>query len=241
MGNSEVGHLNLGAGAVVQQDLTRIDEAIEDGSFARERGAAAPALRRASGRLHLLGLVSDGGVHSSMDHLRALIELAARRGACRTSCSTPSPTAATRPRTRGGGYVAEVESAGTAARVATVSGRYYAMDRDRRWDRTKLAYDAIVDGEAEFTRRRPAEEAVRAAYERGETDEFIQPTLVGEEGRVREGDAVIFFNFRPDRARQLLGEKLGEFDRGVRASSRRSPSTRRTGTTRSRSRPRART
>ena len=203
MGNSEVGHLNLGAGAVVKQDLLRIDEAIADGSFSENEG-----LRAACGaaRLHLLGLVSDGGVHSSMEHLRALVELARREDVPDVVIHAFTDGRDTSPDS-GAGHLAEVESWG-GARVATVSGRYYAMDRDRRWERTELAYDAIVNGEAEFSAE-TGEEAVRAAYERGETDEFIKPTLVGSEGRIREGDSVVFFNFRPDRARQLT-QKLGE-------------------------------
>jgi 2,3-bisphosphoglycerate-independent phosphoglycerate mutase len=203
MGNSEVGHLNLGAGAVVKQDLLRIDEAIADRSF-YENEALREACRR--GHLHLLGLVSDGGVHSSMEHLRALVELAQREGVDDVVVHAFTDGRDTAPDS-GAGHLAEVDS-WEGARVATVTGRYYAMDRDRRWDRTELAYDAIVKGEAEFSAD-TGEEAVRAAYERGETDEFIKPTLVGEEGRIREGDSVIFFNFRPDRARQLT-QKLGE-------------------------------
>jgi 2,3-bisphosphoglycerate-independent phosphoglycerate mutase len=203
MGNSEVGHLNLGAGAVVKQDLLRIDEAIEDGSFYENE-----ALRAAmdAGRVHLLGLVSDGGVHSSMDHLRALVELARRQAVPEIIVHAFTDGRDTAPDS-GAGHLAEVDS-WDGARVATVSGRYYAMDRDRRWDRTELAYEAVVNGEAEFSAE-TGEEAVRAAYERGETDEFIKPTLVGDDGRIREGDSVIFFNFRPDRARQLT-QKLGE-------------------------------
>jgi 2,3-bisphosphoglycerate-independent phosphoglycerate mutase len=197
MGNSEVGHLNLGAGAIVKQDLLRIDEAIEDGSFFENE-----ALRAAceAERVHLLGLVSAGGVHASMDHLRALIELTGREQADDVVLHAFTDGRDTLPHS-GAGYVAEVEGWG-GARVATVSGRYYAMDRDKRWDRTKLAYDAIVEGQAELSAA-TGEQAVKDAYERGETDEFIKPTLVGDEGRIRDGDSVIFFNFRPDRARQL--------------------------------------
>jgi 2,3-bisphosphoglycerate-independent phosphoglycerate mutase len=203
MGNSEVGHLNLGAGAVVKQDLLRIDEAIEDGSFYENE-----ALRAAcdTPRLHLLGLVSDGGVHSSLDHLRALVELSRREGVDDIVVHAFTDGRDTAPDS-GAGHVAEVES-WDGARIATVSGRYYAMDRDKRWDRTELAFDAIVKGEAEFSAS-SGEEAVRQAYERGETDEFIKPTTIGDDGRIREGDRAIFFNFRPDRARQLT-EKLGE-------------------------------
>ena len=215
MGNSEVGHLNLGAGAVVKQDLLRIDEAVEDGSFFENEALRAAC---STDRLHLLGLVSDGGVHSSMDHLKALVELAGREDVpdvvihAFTDGRDTSPDSGVR-------HVAAVES-WDGCRIATVTGRYYAMDRDNRWDRTELAYAAIVNGEAEF-RAATGEEAVRQAYERGETDEFIKPTLVGDthvgadaprgtgEGQIREGDAAIFFNFRPDRARQLTS-KLGE-------------------------------
>jgi 2,3-bisphosphoglycerate-independent phosphoglycerate mutase len=203
MGNSEVGHLNLGAGAVVKQDLLRIDEAIEDGSF-YDNEALREACR--TDRLHLLGLVSDGGVHSSMEHLHALVELAQRQDVPEIIVHAFTDGRDTAPDS-GVRHVAEVEE-WEGARIATVSGRYYAMDRDKRWDRTGLAFDAIAGGVAEFSAD-SAEAAVRAAYERGETDEFIKATLVGEEGRIREGDSVIFFNFRPDRARQLT-QKLGE-------------------------------
>jgi 2,3-bisphosphoglycerate-independent phosphoglycerate mutase len=199
MGNSEVGHLNLGAGAIVKQDLLRIDQAIEDGSL-YENEVLRDACR--TERLHLLGLVSAGGVHASMDHLRALIELAGREEVPEVVIHAFTDGRDTLPDS-GAGYLAEVEDALPAqARVATVMGRYYAMDRDKRWDRTELAYEAMVEGEAEFSAD-SGEAAVRAAYERGETDEFIKPTLVGAEGRVRAGDSAIFFNFRPDRARQL--------------------------------------
>jgi 2,3-bisphosphoglycerate-independent phosphoglycerate mutase len=212
MGNSEVGHMNLGAGAIVKQDLLRIDEAIADGSFAQNE-----TLREACNteRLHLLGLVSAGGVHASMGHLKALIELAGESGVPDVVIHPFTDGRDTNPDS-GAGYVAEVESWG-AARVGTVAGRYFAMDRDTRWDRTKLAWDAIVHGRSEFGAD-SGEAAVRAAYDRGETDEFIKPTLVGDEARIRSGDSVIFFNFRPDRARQLtraLGEPgFSEFDRG---------------------------
>jgi 2,3-bisphosphoglycerate-independent phosphoglycerate mutase len=235
MGNSEVGHLNLGAGKIVRQDLTRIDDAVGDGSFAENaalRDACAAA--RQSGRLHLLGLVSEGGVHASMDHLRALIELAADLGVPDVVLHAFTDGRDTLPES-GAGYLATVEGwlAEHGGRVASVSGRYYAMDRDRRWPRVKLAYDAIVHGApaplgsdaddfaagGETTpHAASAVAAMRAAYARGETDEFVRPTLVGEEGRVRDGDAVVFFNFRPDRARELtraLAEPgFAEFGRG---------------------------
>jgi 2,3-bisphosphoglycerate-independent phosphoglycerate mutase len=212
MGNSEVGHMNLGAGAIVKQDLLRIDEAIEDGSFPQNEVLQAACQTQ---RLHLLGLVSAGGVHASMGHLKALIELAEEQGVEDVVIHAFTDGRDTNPHS-GAGYIAEVEGWG-GARIASVSGRYYAMDRDSRWDRTKLAWDAIVHGKAEYSAE-SGEVAVRAAYEREETDEFIKPTVVGDqEGKIRDGDSVIFFNFRPDRARQLtraLGEPgFDEFDR----------------------------
>jgi 2,3-bisphosphoglycerate-independent phosphoglycerate mutase len=219
MGNSEVGHLNLGAGAVVKQDLTRIDDAIADDSFAgNDVLRAACDAGREAGRLHILGLVSDGGVHASLDHLRAAAELAAAHGVPDVVLHAFTDGRDTAPDS-GAGHLAETERwlADVGGRVGSVSGRYWAMDRDERWDRTQRAYDAIVRGRAEPPPAASGEEAVRAAYERGETDEFIQPTLVGEEARVRDGDAVLMANFRPDRARQLaraLGEEeLDELDR----------------------------
>jgi 2,3-bisphosphoglycerate-independent phosphoglycerate mutase len=203
MGNSEVGHLNLGAGAVVKQDLLRIDESIEDGSFFEN-----DVLREAcdTERLHLMGLVSAGGVHASTEHLRALVDLAGRLDVPDVVIHAFTDGRDTNPDT-GAGFVGEVDG-WDGCRIATVTGRYYAMDRDRRWERTELAYKALVEGETEFSAD-SGEAAVRAAYERGETDEFIKPTLVGDEGRIRDGDSVIFFNFRPDRARQLT-TKLDE-------------------------------
>ena len=214
MGNSEVGHLNLGAGQVVRQDLTRIDDAIADGSFADNRVLRdALAVARERGRVHLLGLVSRGGVHSSMDHLEALIGLAAVEGVDDIVLHAFTDGRDTAPDS-GAGYVAEAEQwlARAKGRVASVTGRYYAMDRDSRWDRIKLAMDALVRGEAEGRHAATGEEAVRAAYERGETDEFIKPTLVGERARIEPGDTVIFFNFRPDRARQLTQALNTEMD-----------------------------
>ena len=198
MGNSEVGHLNLGAGAVVMQDLSRIDAAVADGALAanevlREAMLAAP-------RVHLMGLVSDGGVHSSLEHLRALMDMARELDVPDLVIHCFTDGRDTLPHS-GAGFVEEVQRHGTG-RVASVVGRYYAMDRDKRWDRTQLAVDMLVDGNAEF-RAASGAEAVRAAYERGETDEFIKPTLVGQEGRIRPSDSVICFNFRPDRVRQI--------------------------------------
>ena len=222
MGNSEVGHLNIGAGRVVYQDLTRITKAIADGSFfenavlkeafalARERGSA----------FHLMGLVSAGGVHSDMGHLKACLEMARREGvddvvvhAFLDGRDTPPQSAS--------GYLAEIEEHMKAigvGRYGTLSGRYYAMDRDTRWERVKLAYDTLVYGAGE--QAADAQSAVAAAYARGETDEFVRPTVVGarDEHRVRDDDVCLFFNFRPDRARELtrafFEPDFASFDRG---------------------------
>jgi 2,3-bisphosphoglycerate-independent phosphoglycerate mutase len=203
MGNSEVGHLNLGAGAVVKQDLTRIDDAVRDGAI-RQNEVLVEAFSDAE-RVHLLGLVSDGGVHSGWLHLQALIEMGAALGApdvivhAFTDGRDTSPTA-------GAGYLETVEGwCGDAgnARVGSVVGRYFAMDRDKRWDRTQRAYDLIVHGEAPVHADTGAQ-AVRDAYDRGETDEFVEPTTVGREARIRDQDSVICFNFRPDRMRQIV-------------------------------------
>ena len=220
MGNSEVGHLNLGAGAIVNQDLTRIDIAIENGSF-NENPALTDACAKAkqSGRLHLIGLVSDGGVHSSIEHLRALLEMASDREVPDVVVHALTDGRDTLPRSAEG-YIAELEPAlPSNARIGTVIGRYFAMDRDKRWDRVKLAYDAIVHGVSDQPRAASAAEAVASAYAAGDNDEFIKPTLVGDhEATVRPGDAVICFNFRPDRMREIvaaLGEAdFAEFDRG---------------------------
>ncbi|HWM55504.1 MAG TPA: 2,3-bisphosphoglycerate-independent phosphoglycerate mutase [Solirubrobacterales bacterium] len=204
MGNSEVGHLNLGAGAIVKQDLARIDDAIADGSFFENEAllAACESARNSPrGRLHLLGLVSDGGVHSGWEHIETTIELASQEGVQDVVFHAFTDGRDTLPH-GGRGYLAELERwLRQAGRIGTVSGRYYAMDRDTRWERTKLAYDAIVH--AEGLRAASADEAIAASYERGETDEFVKPTVIGDYDGVADGDVGIFINFRPDRARQV--------------------------------------
>ena len=204
MGNSEVGHLNLGAGAIVKQDLARIDDAIADGGFFENEALLAAcerARRSPRGRLHLLGLVSDGGVHSGWEHLEATIELASQEGVPDVVFHAFTDGRDTPPH-GGRGYLHELELwLRQAGRVGTVGGRYYAMDRDTRWERTKLAYDAIVHGRG--LRAASAAEAIEASYERGETDEFVKPTVVGEYDGAAPGDVAIFVNFRPDRARQM--------------------------------------
>ena len=226
MGNSEVGHLNIGAGRIVHQDLTRISKAIEDGSFFNNpvlasaiEGAAEPGRR-----LHLMGLVSDGGVHSHEKHIYALVEMAKKFGVDNV-CLHAFLDGRDVPPDSGLAYIEKLEAKlkeiGLGA-IATVSGRYYAMDRDKRWDRTKLAWDAIVRGVGDTAAT--AAEAVQNSYDAGVYDEFVKPTVIVSdlfrEGRriVRSGDAVIFFNFRSDRGRQLtrafVYPEFSEFDRG---------------------------
>jgi len=210
MGNSEVGHLTLGAGRVVPQDLVRIGDAIQDGSF-YDNPVLTKALAGAR-RVHVLGLASDGGVHSDIDHMLALAQAARKAGKevffhAFTDGRDVSPTS-------GAGHVRTLAGAGP---VATVCGRYYAMDRDHRWERTKRAYDAVVDRKAPKTDDPVA--AVEASYERGVTDEFIEPVTTGI-AKVEGGDLVVFANFRADRARQLTEAMTKEdfegFDRGRR-------------------------
>jgi 2,3-bisphosphoglycerate-independent phosphoglycerate mutase len=219
MGNSEVGHMNLGAGAIVKQDLARIDDAIADGSFFENPAllAACGAARGSrTGRLHAIGLASDGGVHSGWEHIEAVIELAADQGIADLVVHALTDGRDTLP-TSGAGYLEEVERwLRQAGRIGTVGGRYWGMDRDRRWDRIKRAYDAIVHARA--PREDSAIGAVRASYGRGVTDEFIEPVVIGDYDGAAADEPVIFINFRPDRARQLtraLGEPdFTEFDRG---------------------------
>ncbi len=210
MGNSEVGHLNIGAGRIVYQDLTRINKAIYDGSFFRNRVLleAMEHVKDKGSSLHLMGLFSYGGVHSHMDHMRALVEMAEKEGISRVYIHAFLDGRDVPPQTALGDMKAHEELCRSTgiAKTATVCGRYYAMDRDKRWERTEMAYDALTIGDGII-----ADDPVSAigqAYERGENDEFVRPTVItDEEGRpvatVKDGDAVIFFNFRPDRARQM--------------------------------------
>jgi 2,3-bisphosphoglycerate-independent phosphoglycerate mutase len=217
MGNSEVGHLNLGAGAVVKQDLTRIDEAVDGGTL-DENEVLVAAMADAE-RVHFIGLVSEGGVHSGWKHLRGLIDLAAEKKVPDLVIHAFTDGRDTLP-TSGAGYLATVagwcEEAG-AGRIGSVIGRYFAMDRDKRWDRTQKAFDLLVHGTAEH-HADSGQAAAEAAYERDETDEFITPTAVGDDAAIRPGDSVIAFNFRPDRMRQitqaLADPDFTEVDRG---------------------------
>jgi 2,3-bisphosphoglycerate-independent phosphoglycerate mutase len=202
MGNSEVGHLNLGAGAVVRQDLVRIDDAVADGSLAQSEQLRAAFADTA--RVHLIGLVSDGGVHSSLEHLRALIAMGRALAVNDMVVHAFTDGRDTLPHA-GMSYLRELDGT-PGVRVGSVVGRYWAMDRDHRWERTQRAYDMLVHGNGggrAIHHSDSGERAVEDAYRRGETDEFIEPTLVGEEARIRPGDSVIAFNFRPDRMREI--------------------------------------
>ena len=208
MGNSEVGHLNLGAGRPVLQDLPRIDAAIADGSFFERPALVAACVRaaRPDGRLHVISLVGPGGVHANDRHLVALAELAARQGVPAVRLHALLDGRDTPPRSAIP-FVEDLErrlaAAHPDARIASVGGRYYAMDRDQRWERIARGYEAIVHGIGE--RAPSATAAIEAAYARGENDEFVAPTVIdGVDGRVRDGDPIVHANFRADRARQLI-------------------------------------
>ncbi|KXZ40256.1 phosphoglycerate mutase [Alkalithermobacter thermoalcaliphilus JW-YL-7 = DSM 7308] len=223
MGNSEVGHLNIGSGRIVYQELTRITKSIEDKDFFTNE-ALSKAIENAKkeGRnLHVMGLLSDGGVHSHIDHLKGILQFAKQEGlkdvyvhAFLDGRDTPPASACQ--------YVEEIENYMKEigiGKIATVSGRYYAMDRDKRWERTELAYNAMVYGKGQVSDS--ALGAVKSSYEKGENDEFVLPTVIMEGSdpiaTIKENDSIIFFNFRPDRARQitraLVDQDFSGFDR----------------------------
>ena len=209
MGNSEVGHLNIGAGRIVYQELTRITKAIEDGDFFKNEvlNAAIDKAIENNGALHVMGLVSDGGVHSHIDHLKAIFKLAKDKGLSKVYLHAFMDGRDTPP-SSGKDYIIDVENylkELANGKIATVSGRYYAMDRDNRWERVQLAYDAMVNGKGETAAS--AVEAMEKSYNDNKTDEFVLPTVILEEGKplatINNGDSVILFNFRPDRAREI--------------------------------------
>lgn len=224
MGNSEVGHLNIGAGRVVHMDVTRIDLMISSGDFFRDPTLLAAMRHAGSSRLHLMGLVSDGGVHSMNTHLYALLEMAKREGVADV-CVHCFMDGRDTPPESGAGYLAELERKMReigVGRIASVSGRYYAMDRDKRWERVERAFAAMVLGNGE--KPTDAVAAVKRSYERGITDEFIEPVTIVDArnepvGLIRDGDACIYFNYRADRAREmtiaLTDDKLEQPSRSV--------------------------
>ncbi len=211
MGNSEVGHLNLGAGRVVMQDLVRISSAITDGSFYSNPAltGACRQVKESNGTLHLMGLIGSGGVHAIDTHLYAMLELAKREGLKRVAIHAFLDGRDTLPKSALG-FMEElldhIRKIGSPAKIASVSGRYYAMDRDQRWDRTQLAYRAIVLGEGPPVT--DPLDSIRKTYEAGKTDEFMLPVVVTENGKpvapMKDGDAVICFNYRSDRMRQIV-------------------------------------
>ena len=209
MGNSEVGHLNMGAGRIVYQELTRITKAIEDGDFFEnpELLAAVENVKKNDSSLHMFGLLSDGGVHSHITHLFGLLELAKRQGLKKVYVHCFLDGRDTPPAS-GKGYIEELQKKMDelgVGEIGVVSGRYYAMDRDNRWDRVELAYKALTKGEG--VKGTAAAEAVQASYDDGKTDEFVLPTVIEKDGKpvamIQDNDSVIFFNFRPDRAREI--------------------------------------
>jgi 2,3-bisphosphoglycerate-independent phosphoglycerate mutase len=206
MGNSEVGHLNIGAGRVIYQDFTRIDRAIETGEFTSNAVLvnAVGTARRNQTTLHVLGLLSPGGVHSHERQLAAMIEMAAQGGAPRVRLHAFLDGRDTPPRSARASLAAmtAICAANPACAIGDIVGRYFAMDRDQRWERVQLAYDLLVDGAADFSAP-DAQAALSAAYARGESDEFVKPTRIGPPVPMEDGDVVVFMNFRADRARQL--------------------------------------
>lgn len=221
MGNSEVGHLNIGAGRIVYQELTRISKSIRDGDFFANETLVKvmKAAKRKNSRLHLMGLLSDGGVHSHIDHLKALLQMAKLQGVEEVCVHAFLDGRDVGPKTAIGylkDLASEMHETGIG-RIATVAGRYYAMDRDKRWERLEKSYAAIVYGQGE--KAASAVEGVLKAYAEGVTDEFVEPFIVAGDarGRVKSEDEIIFFNFRPDRARQLtrafVDKDFGKFDR----------------------------
>ena len=224
MGNSEVGHLNMGAGRIVYQELTRITKEIQDGTFFENEAflEAVDNCKKKDSALHLFGLVSDGGVHSHNSHIYGLLELAKRQGLEKVFIHCFLDGRDTPPAS-GLDYVSELMSKCKeigVGRVASVMGRYYAMDRDNRWDRVELAYRAMRFGEGQEAACGKC--AIKNSYEAGKTDEFVIPTVIKEDGeaigKIADGDSVIFFNFRPDRAREITRafccDEFDGFDRG---------------------------
>lgn len=219
MGNSEVGHTNIGAGRVVYQELTRISKEIQEGQFFENRALVKAMDKAIKGKkgLHLIGLLSDGGVHSHIEHLYALVEMAKARGLDKVYIHAFLDGRDTAPDS-GLKFVKccreKLLELGLG-KIAMVMGRYYAMDRDNRWERVKKAYDAMVHGEGEYIN--DPVEAVERSYKSAVMDEFIEPVICAKEGVISQGDSVIFFNFRPDRAREitrcLVDDKFNEFDR----------------------------
>ncbi len=205
MGNSEVGHMNIGAGRIVYQELARINKEVKDGELAQNPTLLKALEKAKSGNktLHLIGLVSDGGVHSHMNHLKALCHIATNYGVQKTAIHAFMDGRDTDPKA-GAQYITELENdiKNTTAKIATIVGRYYAMDRDNRWERVKIAYDLLVHGQGKLAKN--AATALQQSYADGVTDEFIKPIAIQDiDGKIKDGDVVVCFNFRTDRAREI--------------------------------------
>lgn len=205
MGNSEVGHLNLGSGRIIYQDLTGISKSIRDGDFFtnRELVTTLESAAKGNGRLHLMGLLSDGGVHSHIDHVLAIIQASQTHRVGEVWLHLFLDGRDTPPQS-GLGYVQQLESAiarMAGVKIASISGRYYAMDRDKRWDRVEKAYHAMVNATPKVAQT--ADAAIQASYDAGVNDEFMVPVALTDAGKIRDGDTVLFFNFRSDRAREI--------------------------------------
>ena len=226
MGNSEVGHMNMGAGRIVYQELTRITKEIQDGDFFKnpEILDAIENCKKNNSDLHAYGLLSDGGVHSHNTHLYALLEMCKRNGLDRVYVDCFLDGRDTPPKS-GVDYIAQLEEKMKeigVGQIAMISGRYYAMDRDSNYDRVKIAYDALTKGEG--ITAASAHEAITQSYDKDETDEFVRPTVIMKDGKplsvIKDGDSIVFFNFRPDRAREIThcfcDDEFDKFDRGPR-------------------------
>ncbi len=225
MGNSEVGHLNMGAGRIVYQELTRISKEIEDGDFFKNEALlkAVENAKKNDSAIHFMGLLSDGGVHSHITHLYGLLELAKREGLSKVYVHCFLDGRDTPPAS-GKGYIEQLEEKMKeigVGRIGVVSGRYYAMDRDNRWDRVEKAFRALTKGEG--VQGTDAAALVQQSYDEGTTDEFVLPTVVLKDGKpacIEDGDSVVFFNFRPDRAREITrafcDDEFTRFERGSR-------------------------
>lgn len=213
MGNSEVGHLNIGAGRIIYQELTRITKDVEDGVFFENPVVKETYDHAKKGALHIMGLLSDGGVHSHIDHMKATL-LGAKNNGLTDVYVHAFLDGRDVPPSSAGAFISELEAYMNeigCGKIATISGRFYAMDRDKRWDRVKKAYEAIVDGDGLYADT--ASEALALAYDRGETDEFVQPTIIVKGAEIAPDDTVWFVNFRPDRARELTAAlTLPDFD-----------------------------
>ena len=216
MGNSEVGHLNIGGGRIVYQDYTRISLAVEEGRLAENSVLRQAMQEGAKSKLHLIGLLSDGGVHSHQSHLYALLEMASAMG-LKNVCIHAILDGRDVPPRSALGYIADLEKVllkRGLGRIATLSGRYYTMDRDKRWERVEKAYRCLTNGAG--LKANTAAQAVESGYLRGENDEFLQPTVVDPSGLIEDGDSIIFYNFRPDRAREIsrafVDESFTEFE-----------------------------